>query len=216
LKNYIQKGKNTIECHESSNTVSIHNLLSIYRTTKPEERLIYQLLKAISRLQGLSQNIMNDEDSRNKYIANQLSQQGIIAKDQAKWGVSGVGKRQGELDIIVEDNEGSVISFFEGMNATYLDKNNLNNHIIKSINKYDANGLQEKYFGIYYTGKDFLNFTLKYLQYLKDFNQEGIEFKDVFDNSDQLVAHTEIKVFNTYYFKSGKKITLSHMLINMQ
>jgi hypothetical protein len=102
------------------------------------------------------------------------------------------------------------------MNATYLDKNNLNNHIIKSINKYDANGLQEKYFGIYYTGKDFLNFTLKYLQYLKDFNQEGIEFKDVFDNSDQLVAHTEIKVFNTYYFKSGKKITLSHMLINMQ
>ncbi|WP_185097769.1 COR domain-containing protein [Elizabethkingia anophelis] len=216
LKNYIQKGKSNIECHESSNTVSIYNLLSVYRTTRPEERLIYQLLKAISRLQGLSQNIMNDEDSRNKYIATQLSQQGIVAKDQSKWGMSGAGKKQGELDIIVEDNEGSVISFFEGMNATYLDKNNINRHITKSINKYDANGLQEKYFGIYYTGKDFLNFTLKYFQYLKDFNHEGVEFVDVFDNSDQLVAYSEIKVFNVYYFKSGKKITLSHILINMQ
>ncbi|MCT4006358.1 leucine-rich repeat domain-containing protein [Elizabethkingia anophelis] len=216
LKNFIQKDKSTIECHDSASTVNIFNLLSVYRTKNPEKKLIYKLLGAISQLQGLSQNIKSDEDSRNKFIASYLSQNGIISKDQSKWGKSGKGKKQGELDIVFEDGEGNITSFFEGLNTKSLDVNNINSHIIKSINNYDVNGLPEKYIGIYYGGKNFSNFTSKYSNYLNNFNQEDIRFEDIIDDSNQLVAHTEIKVFKTYYYKSNKKIKLIHILSNMQ
>ncbi|WP_223599830.1 COR domain-containing protein [Chryseobacterium sp. GVT01B] len=213
LRKFIEKDKFFIDCHKSAISVEISKILNLYRSTKPEEKLIYKLLTSISQLQGLSAAINNDEDSRNVFISNQLSYQGIISKDQARWGKSARGIKQGELDIKIEQD--GVMSIFEGMNLSSLKTSDIDSHIIKIINKYDVNGLPEKYLGIYYTGKNFKNFSVKYLKYIQEFDKENIKFNNVYDETKQLTPYTEIKVFKSYYSKTDSEISLTHILINM-
>lgn len=213
LKKFIEKDKLVIDCHKSAISIEINKILNLYRSTKPEEKLIYKLLSAISQLQGLSGAINKDEDSRNIFISNQLSHQGISNKDQTRWGKSASGIKQGELDIQIEQD--GIITIFEGMNLSSLKISDIDSHIIKVINKYDVNGVPEKYLGIYYTGKNFKNFSLKYLEYLQHFDKDTIKFDDIFDETKQLTPYTEIKVLKSYYLKTGTKISLTHILINM-
>ena len=108
-----------------------------------------------------------------------------------------------------------MMTIFEGMNLSSLKTNDIDSHIIKVINKYDVNGVPEKYLGIYYTGKNFKNFSLKYLEYIQNFDKDSIKFDNVFDETKQLTPYTEIKVFKSYYLKTGSKTSLTHILINM-
>jgi len=213
LRNFLTKDKSHIDCHKSALSVEINKMLSLYRNTKPETKIIYKILSAISQLQGQSGIIKTDEDSRNGFISNQLSHQGVIAKDQSKWGKSSTGEKQGELDIKIE-YEG-IMTIFEGMNLESINTTTINSHIIKVINKYDANGLPEKYLGIYYTGKNFENFNKKYSEFIEHFNEEEIKFENILDQTKQLTQYSEIKVYKSFYIKSGIKMSLFHILINM-
>ncbi|WP_439480042.1 COR domain-containing protein [Chryseobacterium aquaticum] len=215
LKRYILKGKDTIECQNSTFAVKINDLLDLYRIKNTETKFIYPLLSAISQLQGMTASLNSDENSRNKFIASYLSSKEINAKDQSLWGRSSTGLKQGELDIKIESNEGDIITIFEGVNLTSVDTSSINTHIIKTINKYDVNGLPEKYFGVYYTGRSFDDFSAKYLEYIMTFNQEEVVFDNVFDETIQFTSHSEIKIFKAYYKKSGRKLSIIHLLINM-
>lgn len=215
LKRYILKGKDTIECQNSTFAVKINDLLDLYRIKNTETKFIYPLLSAISQLQGMTASLNSDENSRNKFIASYLSSKEINAKDQSLWGRSSTGLKQGELDIKIESNEGDIITIFEGVNLTSVDTSSINTHIIKTINKYDVNGLPEKYFGVYYTGRSFDDFSAKYLEYIMTFNKEEVVFDNVFDETIQFTSHSEIKIFKAYYKKSGRKLSIIHLLINM-
>lgn len=215
LKRYILKGKDTIECQNSTFAVKINDLLDLYRIKNTETKFIYPLLSAISQLQGQTASLNSDENSRNNFIAAYLSSKEINAKGQSLWGRSSKGLRQGELDIKIESNEGDIVTIFEGVNLTSVDTTNINTHIIKTITKYDVNGLPEKYLGIYYTGKSFFDFSIKYLEYISTFNQGEVVFSDVSDETIQFTVHSEIRVFKAYYEKSGRKLSISHILINM-
>lgn len=213
LRKFIEKDKTYIDCQKSVLSVDINRLLSFYRNSKPETKLIYKILSAISKLQGMSKTINKDEDSRNSYIASMLSVEGILAKDQSRWGQSSKGNNQGELDIKIE--QGEEYTIFEGMNLTYLNRQNINHHIIKVINKYDVNGIPDKFLGVYFTGKKFETFCLNYLEYIQNFDEEGIKFENIIDETKQLTPYTEVKIYKSYYIKSGSKISLTHILINI-
>lgn len=215
LKRYISKGKDTIECQNSTFAVKINDLLDLYRIKNTETKFIYPLLSAISQLQGQTASLNSDENSRNNFIAAYLSSKEINAKGQSLWGRSSKGLRQGELDIKIESNEGDIVTIFEGVNLTSVDTSSINEHIIKSVNKYDVNGLPEKYLGVYYTGKSFADFSAKYLAYIKSFNKEEIIFSEVSDETIQYTSHSEIRVLKAYYEKSKRKLSIAHILINM-
>ena len=213
LRKFIEKDKTYIDCQKSVLSVDINRLLSFYRNSKPETKLIYKILSAISKLQGMSKTINKDEDSRNSYIASMLSVEGILAKDQSRWGQSSKCNNQGELDIKIE--QGEEYTIFEGMNLTSLNRQNINHHIIKVINKYDVNGIPDKFLGVYFTGKKFETFCLNYLEYIQNFDEEGIKFENIIDETKQLTPYTEVKIYKSYYIKSGSKISLTHILINI-
>lgn len=211
LKNFLIKDKTQISCHKSSENVDINLLISGYTTVKPTRKLIYQIISAASQLQGQNKNIIPTEDARNSFISDRLSQIGIVAKDQSHWGKSGTGINQGKLDIKIEDGEGNIITLFEGLNLRSLDTGNINMHIDKTINNYDSNGLFEKYICVYYDGKNYLDFSKKYLHHVNSLAY----LNSTVDESDNLVENTEIKVLKSNYSRTDKKIYLYHILINM-
>ncbi|ROH94907.1 hypothetical protein EGI15_03365 [Chryseobacterium cucumeris] len=216
LKIFIDKSKNSIDCLKSAISVNISDLLFLYRNSNPNKSIIYNILSALSRLQGLSRSIETSEDSRNSYISDALSQSGIISKDQSRWGISSSGHSIGEPDIIFEETTGKFLTFYEGINLQYLNKTTIISHIEKIINKYDALGVAEKFLGCYCKTANFSNLSNSYYEFLQTFTHESIKFTDVQDITSEFTNYTELKIFKTYYYKSERKISLTHILINLQ
>jgi internalin A len=215
LKNFLSKDKTEIDCHSSAHTVAINDLILGYNSVRPTKKLIHEILSAASQLQGQNKIIVGTEDARNSFISERLSKNGIVSKDQSKWGASGTGVQQGELDIKIEDGNGNIVTIFEGLNMKNFDTANLINHIEKTISKYDSNGLQEKYIGVYYGGNNFDSFSKKYLSYMESYESNSLLFKSTIDESESLIQETEIKIFKSKYERSSRDIFLYHILINL-
>lgn len=213
LKNFIAKEKNIIDCHISTESIDIFKLILGYKTIRPSKKLIYEILSAASQLQGQKKIIHNNEDARNTFISGRLSYTGIVSKDQSNWGSSATGKSQGRLDIKIEDGEGNIVSIIEGLNLKNLETQNIHNHISKTINNYDPNGLPEKFICIYYDGKNFDQFSKKYFSYIVD--DTSIGFINTTDESRNMLQNTEIIVLKSLYEKTSRKICLYHILINL-
>lgn len=214
LKKFIANDKHTIDCHLSAQSIDIIKLISGYTLTKPNIKLIYEILSAASQLQGQHQIILKDEDARNSFISSRLSLNGIISKDQSRWGASETGKSQGRLDIKIEDGEGNILTIFEGLNLKALDVTKIDSHISKTLTHYDPNGLFEKYICIYYDGVGFVNFCNKYFSHISQDNPFSV-FKSTVDESQAILQHTEIKVFKSTYERTAREVYLYHILINM-
>ena len=69
----------------------------------------------------------------------------------------------------------------------------------------------EKYICVYYDGKNYLDFSKKYLDHINSLAY----LNSTVDESDNLVENTEIKVLKSNYSRTDKKIYLYHILINM-
>lgn len=216
LRNFIEKNKYTIDCYKSALSVSISDLLFLYRNTNPTKNIIYDILFAVSKLQGLSKTIEKSEDSRNTFVSDVLSNLGLFSKDQSKWGESATGNKIGEIDIRIDSKDGQFLTFYEGINLEYLNKTTIINHIKKVMNKYDALGVPEKFIGCYCTTDDFSNLSNKYLNLLDNISSEIISFTDVLDITSEFTPHTEIRIFKTFYYKSRRKTSLTHFLINLK
>lgn len=216
LKMFLERNRNTMDCLKSALPIKISDLLFLYRNSNPNKSLIYNIIPIVSRLQGLSRSIERSEDSRNSYVSDALSQLGIISKDQSRWGLSSSGKSMGEIDIRIEEKDGNFLTFYEGINLPYLNKNTITSHIEKIINKYDALGVSEKFLGCYCTSTDFYNLSNIYFEFINNFRHESIKFTDIIDVTTEFTNRTELKIFKTYYYKSERKISLTHILINLQ
>lgn len=215
LRNFLSKGKTEIDCYSSTESVGISDLILGYNSLRPAKKMIHDILSAASQLQGHSKIIIGTEDARNTFISERLSRNGIVSKDQSRWGASGTGLRQGELDIKIEDGEGNIVTIFEGLNMKSFDTLILHNHIEKTLTNYDPTGLREKYIGVYYGGRDFASFSGKYLSYMQAYQSENVSFKETCDESESLIQETEIKIFKSKYIRSSKNVVLYHILINM-
>lgn len=216
LKKFIDTGRLTIDCFKSALTVNINGLLFKYRSTNAKKDIIYDIIAAISKLQGLSKIIDKHEDSRNSFISSELSSMGIISKDQSRYGLSETGKTTGEIDIKIELNNGNVLTFYEGMNLEYLNKTTINNHIAKLINNYDVLGLPDKFLVCYCTAKDFIKLVESYFLFIDGLTVRNTELTDVIDVTKNFAEHSEIKIYKSFYFKSQRKLSLIHILINIQ
>jgi len=216
LKKFIDIGRSTIDCFKSALTVDINDLLFKYRSTNARKDLIYDIIAAISKLQGLSKIIDRHEDSRNSFVSSELSSMGIISKDQSRYGLSATGKTTGEIDIKIESNNGNVLTFYEGMNLEYLNKTTIKSHIAKLINNYDVLGIPDKFLGCYCTVTDFTKLINDYFELIKNLQLEEVELIDIIDVTKNFTEQSEIRVYKSYYFKSQRKLSLTHFLIHIQ
>lgn len=214
LEKYLEKFRETITCPKSIEDINIWEAVNGYRKHKDNPPVFHNLLKACSNLQGNHQIIASNEDSRNKFIATILKQNGFIASDQTRWGRSATGKSQGEIDILIESGSNVVLSVFEGFNLKGLDTAKILLHYRK-IFKYDSNGLQENYLVIYNDSDDFISLWQKYSEIIA---QTVIDYKIVeqfLDISKRYSHGSDMKIGKTTYIRNQEHRVIYHVFVNM-
>ncbi|MDO5968279.1 COR domain-containing protein [Flavivirga aquimarina] len=221
LYKFLDLGKSYIDCQVSAERVEIKEILSGYKSKQTKRLLIRDFIDAFSQLQTRHITLQKmNEDERNTYLNTLLKpyliKRGFISQEQSRRGKSETGKGIGELDILIEEIEGTPITIFEGFNLNSLATSIIKKHLKKAILNYDPNGLKEKYIGIYCEAKNFNNLADKYFKYIKEFDMPGITIIDSEDLSKVYVKAPEIKVFRTSYNRNKEKLVLYHILVNLE
>ncbi|MEE4001820.1 COR domain-containing protein [Tenacibaculum sp. FZY0031] len=221
LNKFISKGKTHIDCTNSAESVLIEGIYIGYRSSLNNSSILRALINTSSELQSNKKLIENYKENQiNSFfqiiLKNHLGKD-FFTNEQALKGTSESGKNQGELDIIIENNQEGFISFFEGMILKSVDSTNISRHIQKSIKQYDSNGLKEKFLGVYSTSPNFEVFCGGYRAFLENQhpyieNITSVEHKDL---SNIYIKGSEIKLIRTTYLRSEKKLSLYHILINI-
>ena len=211
LNKYSDKGINTIRCPKSIEEVSINTLLGKVNGNGKRQSLFDNILLALKKLQGHSLTIQKYEDSRNKFIANELNMKNFRAYDQTQWGKAKT--QPGEIDIKIEDETGETIAIYEAFNLKYFDRTVIKNHITKIFN-YDANGLSENYIVIY-CNNNFMENWNKYNKYIPNIKYEYrmIDFTDISENND---IPANIKIGIAKHERNDKQIRIYHLFVELQ
>lgn len=216
LMKFLTKKKKKIDCQNSTEEVDIQNLLRGFKSNHNFTSLLRPFVNAASALQArISMNKNSHEDTKNLYFADLLRPQimefGLIPNDQAQRGSSPMGKKSGELDILIEDGKGTPVSIYEGMHLRSLEKKNIDAHLKKTIDNYDKNGLKEKFIGVYSLSSDFDSLASGYLLHL---SQSEI-LRNSKDISDNYSTGEELKIYRTEIQKYKNPTFLYHLIINL-
>lgn len=217
LKKWHRKNIISTHCPISADEVNIASLMKGFEKIRPAERILEHLLITCSQLQGLSKaQISNREDDRNTFIAVFLTNRGLVAKDQTRWGSSASGLSQGELDIKIESGAGMTSSVFEGFNLNYLDKNKIIYHLEKIFN-YDPNGLDVNYIVVYVESENFLDLWVKYQKTALEAKYKYTrisEFEDVTTNYNS-IRGSNIRIGRIAFRINEDRNYIYHIFIKM-
>lgn len=109
-----------------------------------------------------------DEDTINDYLRDMLCSKGYDeTKEQTRHGISYNGKSAGEVDILIT-KEGDEIALIEGLKLNCVDTANIDKHIDKAINNYNALGTAT-FIVTYVSATDFGAFWEKYFDYISNY-----------------------------------------------
>ncbi len=214
LKRYIDKKKEFITCPISVEDVTINELLKKYTRKSPKKKMIHEIIIVCSQLQGQRKSVVDSEDARNNSITNALTNRGVIAKDQSRWGKSATGKNSGELDIKIESELGVVENIFEGYNLKNWDSEKIRSHYEK-IFDYDANGLKENYLVGYVSSDKFLDLWRKYLSYIPSLPIQYPIDGTIEDVTNLYECGTDIKIGLSKHKRQGRIVNLYHIFVLM-
>jgi internalin A len=220
LLKFIENDKKTITCENSIFDVNVKELIIGYKPNPHENSLLKSIVQTLSQVQTRIDLIKNfDENQLNTYFQDLLrphvSDYDFFLNEQSLKGKSFSGKKQGELDIVLETKHGTMITFIESFILKNLNQEVIIKHLNKTITNYDSNGLKEKYIIVYCKSINYLDLTKKYYDFICKYELEKIS---IIDNSDITNYHSsgsEIKVFKTIYNRSEIKLTMYHILVNL-
>lgn len=221
LLKFLKKEKQKIICYKSAESTNIRELLIGYDKTKIENNFLKNYVKAMSILQTRYNLIKSFEENQiNTYLQDLLRpfliNKNFFLNEQSLKGKSSSGKKQGELDITIENIEGITKSIFEGIVLNNYDSTKINEHIYKTIYNYDSNGLKEKLIGLYCRAKNFTHLYEKYFNHISKIEQTSdISFIESTDVSYFYSGGSEMKVFKTIYLRNKEKLILYHILTNI-
>ena len=207
----IEKGKQTIECRDSTEDVEINKILMIIKDES--DKLLKSILQASKTLQSeyKTLNLGQKEDNRTNFISIELKKYNIITKPQKPHGDSETGKSFGEVDIVLEDKNQQTSALVEAFNLKCLSSDVISSHLTKLFN-YDKNGLDENYVLIYVETDKFFDLWQKYFDFVKN-----IDFKyklfDIQDISRDIGTPADIRVACARQDRNKKIIRTYHIFI---
>lgn len=153
-----------------------------------------------------------DENARTKQILDLLSVN-YFTKDQATYGKSESGKKEGSVDGVIMDNTRTE-HFIEAFNLNSLNREVIQRHINKLESNYDAKGLFNKYLLVYCNIKDD-KFHKLYSNYLAYINSDlKFKFRKI-ETSETETKYANIKVVKTRHLREMTPVTLYHLLIKI-
>ncbi len=215
LNGALDNGIKVMLCEKSFEYISINKLLGKVNGNGKQQSLFDYILLALKQMQGLrvSLQIPEYEDSRNSFVANVLTNKNFRVKDQTQFGKSETGKKAGEIDIKIDDDNGEPIAIYEAFNLKYFNKTIIKKHLKKIFN-YNAVGMSENYI-IVYCDNNFVENWEKYKQYIPEIKYEHtiLDFIDV-SNNYEITAN--IKIAIARHKRNKKNVKIYHIFVNMK
>ncbi len=207
------KNKSQLQCKKSFEDIPIQSLLTQVQLPQPHADLLETMITTASRLQGRTMTIKTDEDSRNSYIADILDARGFKVKDQTRWGRSSAGKRDGEVDIKLESQDGRALAIIEAFILKGIHHQVIAEHLQKFFG-YDVNGLGQGFVLIYVEHSDFAALWQQYLLHVErevPFGSNSLQGPLL--PHDTSMAH--IKVARAQHLVQNQPVSIYHIFINM-
>ncbi len=175
------------------------------------ENLLNDIIFACTRMQGRMIYEKASENDRNSFITDILEAKKYLIKDQALWGKSNTGKKPGELDIFVLDENRIPFSIIESLNLSSVYKDYLNIHLDK-IFSYDLHGLKYNFVVVFYTANNFSSFWDNYYEYISSY-----KYKYKLEECAILepIKYSEIRVAVTNHTRENVSVNLYHICVNL-
>lgn len=156
------------------------------------------------------------EDECNDQVRDMMTCCGYSMKDQTRRGVSARGYSAGEIDLLVEcGNEPYAI--IEGLILDSVNQDSITTHLTKALTKYDNVGLRDFFILVYYRGRNFSDFSIRYHNFISELTHISGNQNSPVDMQEHVMS--EIK--NTGYreiISLGTRRTIqikcTHMLID--
>ena len=131
-----------------------------------------QIDRTYYRNQGNSNDL---ENSRNRFVSAQLRMAGFNCSDQQPGGTSATGKKSGERDFVVRDEDGSEILIYEGLNLQATNNTKTDEHLGRLLVNYNPQGIP---YGILSTYLEcdrdrFKIFTDEYMKHISRYAPEA-------------------------------------------
>jgi small GTP-binding protein len=212
LQKFIEKGKTTIQCMESTDDVEIHSLVKGFEPPKPKKDLFKAVLDSAIQLQRLALAMKPDEDSRTSLLTVLLKGQGFFVDDQGRGGRSASGKSIGRPDSMIESEEG-IEAVLEAFRLDSLVKDTIDSHCLKIFN-YDPHGLKRNFIIVYSESEDFSGLWKKYKEHLKEipYPHPLLPKKSI---EEKPVPYAEIRVACARHRRETRGTNIYHVFINM-
>lgn len=150
------------------------------------------------------------ENDFNTYLKSILDKmENIYAMDQTLKGQSSNGKAMGEVDIYIKgaNNRTSII---EALKLDSLDRKYIEEHV-ERIGKYDKVGNEENFIIVYYTGKNFSEFSQRYENYISNLNINSIPCK----TTKSGLSTSNRKVYQVNFTNNFELQTITHIVLNL-
>lgn len=184
---------------------------------KKKKNLFDEISSSLLRIQG-RKHTLRSENEKNDALTDSLRDKGYYVADQTRFGRSGSDKSKnydsGELDIMICDSKSNadLISIVEAFELSSVGNENkiIKSHIDKLLFKYDTAGNDENFVVIYSKAKRFNRLWQKYKAHINE-----IVFSNKADIKELELSKSEIKAGLTEYDRSGKRLRLYHMFVNM-
>ncbi len=180
--------------------------------SKKKNNLYTDILAACFTMQENKLFWDEDENTRTRQILDLLSSN-YFTKDQATYGKSETGKKQGSVDGVIIDKTKTEY-FIEAFNLNSINKEIIERHINKLESNYDSKGLLNKFIIVYCNVPD-NTFDKLYTNYLAFINS-NLKYKyEKIGIIEKETKYTNIKVLKSLHQRESREVALYHILLKM-
>jgi len=176
--------------------------------------ILHDLLSACVKLQSNATYYTALEDQRNDYIRDLLKMAKYDVVDQTRKGTSSAGKRAGEIDILIEEDE-LPVTVIEALNLDSLKTQYLDEHLDR-IYKYDTAGNEFNIILLYVSAANFGAFCEKYFNHIKEYPHTYplISAGDKVEVDD--FPYSNIRVMKTLHNRNDHTTILYHVCVSIK
>lgn len=155
-----------LETNSLSDQPPVSTTAMLFEDNWTEETMSKNIFKALLKVQGNKTFCDKKEDELNDCVRDILSMV-YEMKDQTRQGISPSGKDAGEVDLQI-CRDGFPVAMIEGLKVNSVERNYIQRHIDKVLTCYDPFGCPYTYVVIYAKVKEFADFWVKCLKYIRE------------------------------------------------
>ncbi|MGL4784356.1 MAG: hypothetical protein ACRC25_13405 [Aeromonas hydrophila] len=160
--------------------------------------------------------IGNSENAKNDFVRSMMLAKDYFLVDQSREGDSPSGVDAGELDLLINDENGFLFTIIEALKLSSVESNRINEHYLKLLNNYNPLSVKLTFLVSYYNGKNFSSWWPKYKEHIMSLHPTDIglsEDAEVVDVVEVPTNYINLKKLVHYFSEGGESFSCIHYAV---